>query len=160
MRYPNHPDERCRDRLVTGFYRRLDATLREGHRPSGKVGANILRLQLACLLTLTLVGCQTASQESLIWVRTDGLRSADNPSFAAKHEVDKTICIGEVQKSAAGAPIIYYQGLAGAISASMIQNQQQRASLDIMKGCMAQRGYVLVSQSHAAAVSTGFRKKL
>lgn len=68
------------------------------------------------------------------------------------------MCIGEVQKSAVGAPIIYYQGLAGAITASMIQNQQQAALIDILKGCMAGKGYVMVPQSQAAAVSAGFKK--
>lgn len=107
-----------------------------------------------------LTSCQTAtSQEQYIFVRTDGQRGSGSPQLQQQFELDKTICTGEVQKSAVGAPIIYYQGLAGAISASMIQSQQGRAMVDIMKGCMAQKGYVLVPLSQAAAVSDGFRKK-
>lgn len=109
-------------------------------------------------LAATVAGCQTAPQEQYIFVRTDGKRLADDPSFGSKFELDKQMCIGEVQKSAVGAPIIYYQGLAGAITASMIQNQQQAALIDILKGCMAGKGYVMVPQSQAAAVSAGFKK--
>lgn len=112
----------------------------------------------AGIIAATLVsGCQTTPTDSMIFVRTDGRRLAEDPSFGPQFELDKTICIGEVQKSAVGAPIIYYQGLAGAINASMIQSQQGRAMLDIMKGCMASKGYVLVPQSQAAAVSASFK---
>ena len=103
--------------------------------------------------------CQTTPQESLIWVRTDGRVGSGNPALQQQYQINTTICLGEVQKSAAGAPIIYYQGLAGAISAGMIQSQQQRAYLDIMKGCMAQRGYLLVPQSQAETMSAGFRRR-
>lgn len=119
-----------------------------------------MRIQVAAPLALIfLAGCQTAAQEDpLIWVRTDGQRGSGNPALEQQFQIDSTICVGEVQKSAAGAPIIYYQGLAGAISASMIQSQQQKAYFDIMKGCMAQRGYIAVPQSQAAAIAEGFRK--
>lgn len=113
---------------------------------------------LAALTGLAiLVGCQTTPAEEYIWVRTDGQRAADNPTFAAQHELDRTVCYGDVQKSAAGAPVIYYQGLSGAISASMIADQRQRGYLDIMKGCMAGKGYVLVPISQAAATSAKYK---
>jgi pectin methylesterase-like acyl-CoA thioesterase len=105
-----------------------------------------------------LAGCQTVPQEQYIWVRTDGQRGAGNPALQQQYQIDRTICFGEVQKSAAGAPVIYYQGLAGAIDAAIIQNQHQQAYLDIMKGCMAQKGYVLVPQSQAAATLQSFRR--
>lgn len=112
-------------------------------------------------MCLALVGCQTAttSLDDYIFVRTDGHRLADNPSYGPKFEIDKTICIGEVQKISAGATPIYFQGIGGAISAAMIQDQNTRALIDVLKGCMAQRGYVLVKKSEAPAVAAGFRKK-
>lgn len=106
---------------------------------------------------VALGGCQTVPDEQYIFVRVDGKRLADDPSYGPKFELDRTICIGEVQRSAVGAPIIYYQGLAGAITASMIQNQQQAALVDVLKGCMAGKGYVLVPQSQALAVHQGYK---
>jgi hypothetical protein len=82
---------------------------------------------------------------------------SDDPTYGPKFDLDKAQCVGEVQKSATGAPIIYYQGLAGAIDAAIIQNQQQGAYVDIMKGCMAGKGYAMVPQSQAPAVSAGFK---
>ena len=69
---------------------------------------------------MALAGCQTVPQEQYIWIRTDGQRGAGHPKLQNEFEVDKTECIGEVQKSATGAPVIYYRGLAGAIDAAMI----------------------------------------
>lgn len=106
---------------------------------------------------LVLTACQTTSDEQYVFVRVDGKRLADDPSYSARFDIDKTICIGEVQRSAVGAPIIYYQGLAGAITASMVQNQQQAALVDVLKGCMAGKGYVLVPQSQATSVHAGFK---
>lgn len=111
----------------------------------------------AAVVGLVLAGCQTTPEEQYIFVRTDGKRLADDPSFGPKFELDRTVCIGEVQRSAVGAPIIYYQGLAGAITASMIQNQQQAALVDILKGCMAGKGYMMVPMSQAPAVSAAFK---
>lgn len=104
-------------------------------------------------------GCQTTNMQNMIWVRTDGQRGTGNPALSRQFELDRTVCVGEVQKSAVGAPLIYYQGLGGAISAAMIQDQNTRALIDIMKGCMATKGYVLVPQSEAANVAATYRKK-
>lgn len=106
---------------------------------------------------VVLSGCQTTPQDEYIWVRTDGHRMGDDPSYGQRFELDRTVCFGEVQRSAAGAPVIYYQGLSGAITASMIQGQQQSAYLDIMKGCMAGKGYVFTPKSQAQAVSDSYK---
>lgn len=116
-----------------------------------------IRTAVALAVCVATAGCQTTPQEAMIWVRTDGHRLADNPTYSTQFQVDKTVCVGEVQKSAAGAPVIYYRGLAGAIDASIIQQQHQTAYADIMKGCMAGKGYVLVPVSQAPAVSANFK---
>lgn len=106
-----------------------------------------------------LAACQTqAPQEQYLWVRTDGRSGAADPALTAQYEIDRTVCFGEVQKSAAGAPVIYYSGLDGAISAAMLQSQYTKVYVDIMKGCMAGRGYLMVPASQAAAVAESLRK--
>ena len=81
-----------------------------------------------------------------------------NPALAAQGDLDRTICFGEVQKVAGAADPIYYQGLAGAIGAAIVVDQKQKAYFDIYKGCMAQKGYVVVPIKQAPAVAEGFRK--
>lgn len=107
-----------------------------------------------------MAGCQTAQQEEFLWVRTDGQVVTGNPALQARGELDRTICFGEVQKAAAGAPVVYYRGLAGAITAAAITNSQQRAYVDIMKGCMAERGYVLVPRSEAESTAARYKAAL
>lgn len=117
------------------------------------------RIVWLALLVSALSGCQTqAQQEQYLWVRTDGRSGAKDPALQAQYEIDRTVCFGEVQKSAAGAPVIYYSGLEGAITAAMMQSQYTKVYIDIMKGCMAGRGYLMVPASQAAAVAESLRK--
>ena len=107
---------------------------------------------LSLLSGVFLTGCATPPPpDPPIWLRLDGKSSRSDPVLAQQFETDRTICLGQAQQSAVGAPIIYYSGLAGAINASMIQQGRQSALLDVAKGCMAQRGYVLVPTSQAEA---------
>jgi len=111
-------------------------------------------------MSLALAACQTTSlDERYYWVRTDGQRVSGEPKLQTQFEVDRTVCLGEVQKSATGAPIIYYQGLSGAITASMMQIPQQQALVDIMKGCMAGRGYLLVPKTKAEAMAAQLQQQ-
>ena len=109
---------------------------------------------------LAAAGCQTTdAYDQSIWVRTDGQKMSENAALNAAFDVDSTVCTGEVQKAAVGAPVIYYQGLAGAISASMISDQRTAGYIAIMKGCMAQKGYVLVPLKDAEVVAAEFRRQ-
>jgi hypothetical protein len=75
-----------------------------------------------------LAGCVTQQEGPRRgFKRIDGRRDAKS---VQQYEIDKTICIGETQKSAVGMAPIYYSGLAGAINASIIENQ--RTSLMLM----------------------------
>jgi len=111
----------------------------------------------AAALAAALAGCQTTPDEKFVFVRVDGKRLAENPSYGTKFELDRSVCVGDVQKSAVGAPPIYYQGLSGAISASIIANRQQSALLDIFRGCMVSKGYAMVPESQAPAVHASFK---
>jgi len=117
--------------------------------------------KILILAAALLAACQspaTQMSRDMIFVRTDGKRSADGPQYAQQFEIDRQICMGEVSKAAVGAPIVYWDGLMGAIAAQAVQDNQTRALIEVLKGCMASRGYVLVPKSEAAAVSASFRK--
>jgi hypothetical protein len=89
----------------------------------------------------------------MVWIRTDGQRITENPAFAQKFEVDKTVCEGEMQKAnLSGAQ--FCRGLADCI----IQGQQRGSAVGIVgKGCMADRGYVLVPEDEAPSRLAEFR---
>lgn len=93
--------------------------------------------RLVCVfLGLGLAACQS-TQQNYTWVRADG-RAVSPQQF----ELDKTICLGETQKSAVGMAPVYYHGIGGAIDAAILENQRGAALQDVGRGCMAQRGYL------------------
>lgn len=106
---------------------------------------------LACGLAaaLTLAGCQTVKE---VFVRTDGQTTADNPHLAAQFEIDKTVCEGDSQRaSLTGSQFCLgddclYQAIA-----------RQQGRVGVVKGCMAQKGYLSVPEDQAAAKSEQFR---
>jgi len=106
----------------------------------------VAMVAVVCLLA----GCQTTTQTTNathVWARTDGQIITGNPALTAQFDLDRTICEGEMQKAAVGMEPIYYRGLLGALSAQVILDQRAAGLLAIAKGCMAQRGYVLVAKS-------------
>jgi hypothetical protein len=102
---------------------------------------------------LALAGCQRAGQQGpkMVWVRIDGQSVRSNPKLEQQFVLDGTICKGETQKSAVGMAPIYYRGIAGAINASIIENQRESALMDVAKGCMAEKGYIYVTEQEADA---------
>mgnify|MGYP001759981283 FL=1 len=117
--------------------------------------ANILLLTAAAGL---LVGCQTMPADNMIWLRTDGQSQAGNPHLAQQFQIDSTVCKGETQKSAVGAPIVYSNGsIASEVSAAVTSSQQGNALNDVLKGCMAQKGYMLVPKDQAASIAAQYR---
>ena len=103
------------------------------------------------VLGFLLVGCADPVQMALI--RTDGQRITGDPQLAQKLETDRTICVGDAQKAMLSG-ITYARGtLAGAFA----QAERDQAGGDVMKGCMASRGYALVPESQAAQLSAYYR---
>jgi outer membrane lipoprotein SlyB len=105
------------------------------------------------VVSLALAGCQTTAnqQPQRVWVRTDGQPIRGNPKLMQQGELDWTICKGETNKVALGVAPIYWSGIAGAINASMIEEQQKKALVEVAIGCMAQRGYELITVEEAEA---------
>ena len=87
----------------------------------------------------------------MVWVRIDGQSVRDNPTLEQQFVLDGTICKGETQKSAVGMAPIYYRGIAGAINAGIIESQRQDALVDVAKGCMAEKGYIYVTEQEGEA---------
>jgi hypothetical protein len=99
-------------------------------------------------------GCvQQPPPPPMVWIRTDGISIKENPAFAQKFDVDKTVCEGEMQKANLSGTQIC-RGLADCI----VQGQQRGSAVGIVgKGCMADRGYVLVPEDQAQSQMAAFR---
>jgi len=103
------------------------------------------------LVILGIVGC--AQQPTTIWLRTDGQSIRGNPVLAQAYETDGAICRGETQKANLSGVAVHGGGFAGLA----VQMERDNAARDVMRGCMAQRGYMLVDEREAEARSAEFR---
>ena len=80
------------------------------------------RFRYALGLAALLAGC--AASQNMTWIRGDGQAMLGDAVLMRQFDVDRTICFGQQQKAAVDA---------------------------IARGCMAQRGYLLVPKNEAAA---------
>jgi hypothetical protein len=81
------------------------------------------------------------------WVRVDGQRSAQNPVLAQQFEIDRTVCLGERQKASLSGVTVASGGIAAVLAA-----QDRANSADtVARGCMAEKGYLMVPQDQAEA---------
>lgn len=94
------------------------------------------------LLTL---GCATAPK--MTWLRVDGQRSVDNPAVRTQYELDSTACLGERNKASLSGVTVSGGGLAGLAA----QIDRSNAADTVARGCMAEKGYLLVPEEQAAA---------
>jgi hypothetical protein len=109
-----------------------------------------MRVSVVLAGALLVTGC--AQQVKQVWIRTDGQRGVGNPAFAQQFEIDKTVCVGEMQKANLSGVAVHGGGLAG-LAVAM---ERDAAADDVQKGCMAQRGYVLVPEDQADARAAAY----
>ncbi len=89
------------------------------------------------LLAAILSGCASGGgigmgpQQALVWVRTDGQSGKSNPALADQFVNDRAACVGSASSD--------------------------NAALERAKGCMSQRGYVLVPADQVEATAARFR---
>lgn len=98
-----------------------------------------------------LVACATA--EPTRWVRTDGKLVSENASLTQQFEIDKQVCIGEMSK----ANLSGTQFCRGAVDCAVQSQNRGDGVMEVAKGCMAQRGYLLFPESVAVTKQAEFR---
>jgi hypothetical protein len=103
----------------------------------------------AVALTAALTGCQTTTD---VFVRTDGQRAKDNPVLASQFEVDRTVCEGEAQKAGLTGSNVCFGD-----NCFWQQMARNEGKVGVMKGCMAQKGYLLVPAEEAETRAAQFR---
>jgi hypothetical protein len=102
-----------------------------------------MRVGLAAAIFLFTVGC--AQQPTFTWVRMDGQHVRGNPLLMQAFDADDTICRGEMQKANLSGVAVHGGGLAGIA----VQMERNAAVSDVLRGCMAQRGYAYVDEKLA-----------
>jgi hypothetical protein len=95
-------------------------------------------------LCAALGGCAAAPK--MLWVRADGQRSSDNPALRTQFELDGTSCLGERNKANLSGVTFTGGGLSG-IAAAV---DRSNAADTVQRGCMAEKGYLLVPEEQAA----------
>jgi hypothetical protein len=94
----------------------------------------VATLAVACAI---LTGCGGGADWG--WKRTDGQSARNDPVLRKQFEADKTSCVGETQQA----------GLTGATggqgaSAGTLRSMRDHEALEIVRTCMARKGYVIV----------------
>lgn len=115
------------------------------------LGEGTMRKSVAFLLMVGLLGC--APQVKSLWIRADGQTGRDSPAVEQQFAMDKAVCEGEMQKANMSGSN-YCQGLAGCVVAGAVRGQQMET---VGKGCMAERGYMLVPEPEAEAKAAELR---
>jgi hypothetical protein len=97
---------------------------------------------VACLLPLGACVSTQQNQPRMGFTRGDGRLISADEKLRKQFLMDWAICKADTDKVALTVPPVYWRGIGGMISASVVQQKQVAALVDIAKGCMAQRGYV------------------
>jgi hypothetical protein len=100
---------------------------------------------IAAALCVALGGC--AAQPKMLWLRADGQRAVDNPALRTQFELDGTACLGERNKANLSGVTVTGGGLAGIAAAA----DRSAAADTVQRGCMAEKGYLLVPEDQAQA---------
>jgi len=88
--------------------------------PTGALGELFMRFAYAALGVM-LAGCATTPAPSAVWMRTDGRPVAGDAGLTQQFQIHRTICLGDGEKA------------------------RSNAADAAFLGCMAQKGYMLVT---------------
>lgn len=103
---------------------------------------------LAICAFMVLTGCATnkAPDDPLMFTRIDGQRITGNLALETQYKADMSACSGEVEKAnMTGA------GYCRGIDCAIARIERSNSLLEVGKGCMADRGYLLMPSSEGEA---------
>ena len=98
----------------------------------------------AAIAASLLAGC-AADQPKPLFIRADGKPVTGNPALETQFELDRAVCEGESNKANLSGVTLAGGGFAGAIA----QAQRHSSALEVGRGCMAARGYLLSNDRDA-----------
>ncbi len=104
-------------------------------------------MRIIGVLALSAMVAACASAPKMTWVRVDGQRARENPVLATQYEVDSTSCLGERNKASLSGVSVASGGFAAMAAAA----DRSNAADTVQRGCMAEKGYLLVQEDQAEA---------
>ena len=103
----------------------------------------MLRIVVVVACALVLASCAVKPEVKMVNIRTDGQSIRGNPALIQQFEIDKSICEGEMSKANLGGT----QFCRGIIDCAVQSEQRGQGVTVVGRGCMAQRGYILVPET-------------
>ena len=109
-----------------------------------------------CVISISVLSACVSTPPPMMWMRVDGQQGKGNPALEQEFEIARTACLGDSQKANMSGVT-----LGGDYSAAFARGQ---AASDVFKGCMAEKGYLMVPASEvqeraAAARAIAAEKK-
>jgi hypothetical protein len=101
---------------------------------------------------VALTGCATAPPPP-VWMRLDGQSTLTNPVLGQQFKVDTTICAGDMQKANVSGTVVP----TGSVFVDAMNDVKRSSAVgDVFKGCMAEKGYMLVAADQIDATRQQF----
>jgi uncharacterized lipoprotein YajG len=88
-------------------------------------------------------------------LRVNGDRVTGNAVLEHTYRTDYAVCMGERQKAALSGVTAY--GGSGGLAGIIASEDRSTAADQVLVGCLAQKGYVIVPEAEADAKSAQFR---
>jgi hypothetical protein len=107
----------------------------------------LMRVMVLLVAAAAVLLSACAAPPRMVWLRTDGQLTWDDPVVTQQFQIDSTICLGEREKADLSGVTVTQGGFAGVVAA---QNRAGAANA-VARGCMAEKGYVQVREDEAPA---------
>jgi hypothetical protein len=104
----------------------------------------MIRILLATMGVGVLLGGCADPVRSVV-LRSDGQPISANPALMHAYNMDEAVCMGEVQKARLSG-VTFSNGSMAAIADQM---DRKDAAATVLRGCLAQKGYLIVREDEA-----------
>jgi hypothetical protein len=114
-----------------------------------------MKLKFVCALAIAGLLSACAQHPKTVWLRSDGRVAANDPLMSRQFEVDRAVCSGDTGKAGLVA-LNPMQATDGGGYNRAAGAERGALAGDVMRGCMAQKGYMLVREDEVAAKSAEY----
>ena len=100
------------------------------------------------MIALLVAGCATSHKDPMQWMRSDARSIHASPELAQQFQVDTMLCNSEMHRAKmSGTVAVTGNDWTDAFD----ESGRDKEAVEFLKGCMGQRGYVLLRESEARA---------
>jgi hypothetical protein len=114
-----------------------------------------MKTKFICALVIASAVTACAQQPKMLWLRNDGRMAANDPVLSRQFEIDRAVCSGDTGKAGLVA-LNPMQATDGGGYNNKAGRERGALASDVMRGCMAQKGYMLVREDEVQAKSAEY----